>query len=74
MADLVSSGGTKHLVEEESLVVEETGTEDMIGSLNLTGGSENKACAIACFVIERNLSSNEQLAETVVSVIFVSVL
>ena len=42
VADLVSSGGTKHLVEEESFV-EETGTENTIGSLNLTGGSENKA-------------------------------
>ena len=32
VADLVSSGGTKHLVEEESFV-EEIGTEDTIGSL-----------------------------------------
>ena len=43
VADLVSSGGTKHLVDEEIFAVEETGTEDTIGSLNLTGGSENKA-------------------------------
>ena len=43
VADLVSSGGTKQLVEEETFVVEETGIEDTIGSLNLTGGSENKA-------------------------------
>ena len=42
VADLVSSGGTKQLVDEETFE-EEVEAEDTIGSLNLTGGSENKA-------------------------------
>ena len=58
---------------EEGELVEETGTEDTIGSLFVGGENENKAWAIACFDFERNLSSNEQLSETVVSEIFVSV-